>query len=98
MPLSQNDKNNTKAEKHNAYLKVPSSNKNSWLASNVKPGDIIYMKGSGDSGKHIAVVESVDSSGNIKAISGGGQVIKNAKYNINTSGIYGFVSLGKLAA
>lgn len=88
-----------KAEKHDAYLKVPSTNKSSWLSANIKPGDIIYMKGSGDSGKHIAVVESIGSNGEIKAVSGNsGGKVKNAKYNINSSGIYGFVSLGKLAA
>lgn len=87
------------AQKHNAYLSVPSSNKNSWLANNIKPGDIIHMKGKGDSGKHIAVVESVDSNGNIKAVSGNsGGKVKSVNYNINTSGIYGFVSLQKIAA
>ena len=88
-----------KAKKHGAYLEVPSSDKNSWLVNNIRPGDIIYMKGNGDSGKHIAVVESVDANGNVKAISGNsGGKVKNMKYNINTSGIYGFISLQKLAA
>lgn len=85
------------AEQHNAYLPVPSSNKNSWLSSNIKPGDIIYMVGKGDSGKHIAVVESVDEKGNIKAISGNsGGKVRNVTYNIATSGIYGFISLNKI--
>ena len=80
-------------------MEVPTTNKNSWLASNVKPGDIIYMKGKGVSGKHIAVVESVDSSGNIKAVSGNsGGKVQAVTYNVNTSGIYGFISLDKIAA
>ncbi len=87
------------ADKNGAYLRVPASNKNSWLAQNIKPGDIIYMKGKGDSGKHIAVVESVGADGRIKAVSGNlGGKVKSVNYNINTSGIYGFISLGRLSA
>lgn len=87
-----------KASPLGAYLEVPSSNKNSWLAANVHPGDIIYMKGSGDSGQHIAVVKSVSANGKIEAISGNsGNMVKRRTYDINSSGIHGFVSLGKLA-
>ena len=88
------------ANKHGAYLKVPTSNKNNWLTNNIKPGDIIYMEGKGDSGKHIAIVESVGANGKINAISGnsgGGKVISTT-FNINSSGIYVFISLNKLAA
>ncbi|MCR5266750.1 MAG: CHAP domain-containing protein [Cyanobacteria bacterium RUI128] len=89
----------TAAERHNAYLRVPSSDKASWLTTNVKPGDIIYMKGSGDSGKHIAVVNSVDADGTIHATSGNsGGKVKEVTYNINKNEIYGFVSLSRLAA
>ena len=87
-------------ENHNAYMTVPSTNKNSWLVANVKPGDIINMKGKGPSGKHIAIVESVDSNGKIRAINGnysGGRVLVDT-FDINTSCIYGFISLDKIAA
>ena len=87
------------ASKHNAYLQVPNANKISWLKSNVAPGDIIYMKGRGVSGKHIAVVDHVGDNGKIYAVSGnsGGGKVKSVTYDINTSGIYGFVSLDKIA-
>ena len=88
------------AGKHNnSYMQVPSTNKNSWLKSNVKPGDIIYMKGSGDSGKHIAVVESVGADGKISAVSGNSRgKVRAVEYDVNTSGIYGVISLERLAA
>lgn len=87
-----------KAKKHNIYLEVPSSNKESWLAKNVKPGCVIYMKGKGDSGKHIALVESINGS-KIKAVSGNsGGKVKKVEYDINTSGIYGFVDFDMLKA
>ena len=84
---------------HHAYISVPDTNKASWLTRNVKQGDIIYMKGSGDSGKHIAVVDSIDSNGKIHAISGNSKgKVRAVEYDINKSGIYGFISLNKLAA
>lgn len=86
------------AKKHDLYLEVPSSNKEAWVANNVKPGDIIYMKGKGDSGKHIAIVESVNG-GKINAVSGNsGGKVRKTQYDINTSGIYGFIDFERLAA
>ena len=87
------------ASKHNSYMSVPATNKNAWVKSNVKPGDIIYMKGSGDSGKHIAVVESVGANGKISAVSGNSKgKVRAVEYDVNKSGIYGFISLERLAA
>ena len=87
-----------RAEKHNAYLQVPNTNKITWLQDNIKPGDIIYMKGCGVSGKHIAVVDHIGDNGEICAISGNsGGKVKIVNYNINTSGIYGFVSLDRIS-
>jgi hypothetical protein len=84
-----------KARAHNAYMETPAANASSWIASNIKPGDIIYMKGRGDSGKHIAIFESI-SNGVIHAISGnyGGAVKKHTIKKI--SEVFGFVSVGKI--
>ena len=86
------------AKKNNAYLAVPSSNREKWLQENIKPGNIIHMKGKGDSGRHIAIVDYV-KGGKIHAISGNSSgKVREVDYDINTSGIFGFIDVDRLVA
>jgi len=86
------------AKKNGAYLTVPSSNKVKWVEENIKPGNIIHMKGKGDSGKHIAVVDYI-KGGKIHAISGNsGGKVREVDYDINNTEIYGFIDVDRIAA
>ena len=81
-----------------AYMSLPSSSKAEWVKANVKPGDPIYMKGKGDSGTHAAIFDHIEGN-TIYAVSGNSSgKVRRVTYNVETSGIYGFVSVDKLAA
>lgn len=72
---------------------------NCWVSgwkSNAKPGDIVIVPGKGVSGKHVAIIKSIDSNGKITCVSGNSSnSVRVSTYN--TSSVEGFVSMEKLA-
>lgn len=78
---------------NNCYLHTAnSSNKESLIKNNVKPGDIVIFKENGRS--HTGVVASVDSNGNIRTIEGNtSDKVAERTYSANNSTISGFVQL-----
>ena len=55
-------------EKNGCYRKVPSSGKASYIAQNIKPGDIMIEKNGGKS--HTGIVTKVNSDGSFETVEG----------------------------
>ena len=83
------------AKKHSCFNVPPSSNKGSWIANNVKPGDIMISSGKGVSKRHVAIVSKVNSDGSFETIDGNsGDMVRSVRRKASGT-YYGFISLDK---
>ena len=89
-------------ERHNRYLKLPSSNIASYIAQNVKPGDIMIISRGGGKG-HTAIVTKVNSDGTFETVGGNesNSVKKRTRqpqaYQSSGATLIGFVQMGDIA-
>ena len=78
------------------YHQMPSSGKASYIAQNVKPGDIMIEKEGGKS--HTGIVTKVNSDGSFETVEGNcSSSVKTQKYQANSPTLSGFISLDKFA-
>lgn len=84
-------------EKNGCYRKVPSSGKASYIAQNIKPGDIMIEKNGGKS--HAGIVTKVNSDGSFETVEGNcSNKVAVQKYSANSPTLSGFISLDKYTA
>lgn len=85
-------------KENNCYLDLTaSSNKADYIASNVKPGDIMIEKRGGKS--HTGIVTKVNSDGSFETVEGNtSNKVATRRYTANSSTLSGFVSLDRYAA
>lgn len=83
-------------EQNNCYKKVPSNNKASFIANNVKVGDIMIEQNSGKS--HTGIVTKVNSDGSFEVVEGNcSNKVAIQKYKANSATLSGFISMDKYA-
>lgn len=84
-------------EKNGCYRKVPSSGKASYIAQNIKPGDIMIEKNGGKS--HTGIVTKVNSDGSFETVEGNcSNKVAVQRYNADSPTLSGFISLDKYTA
>lgn len=83
-------------EQNNCYKQVPSSNKASYIANNVKVGDIMIEKNGGKS--HTGIVTKVNSDGSFETVEGNcSNKVAIQKYKATSPTLSGFISMDKYA-
>ncbi|MDO4975620.1 MAG: CHAP domain-containing protein [Alphaproteobacteria bacterium] len=82
------------ARLHNAYIQMPTSGKASFIANNIKPGDImVQLKApSGDCSGHTGVVEKVNSDGSFFCVEGNSSnKVQRVRYKPDNKILRGFI-------
>ncbi len=88
-------------EKHNRFISAPTSNISNFIASNVKPGDIMILD-RGDGKGHAAIVTKINSDGSFETV--GGNESNSVKHKTRkptikqgSQKLLGFVQMGDIA-
>ena len=76
------------------YKQIPNTGKANFIASSVKPGDIMIEKNGGKS--HTGIVTKVNSDGSFETVEGNcGNSVKSQTYTADSPTLSGFISLEK---
>ena len=87
-----------KNPKNDCYIEMPNVDKASFIAQNIKPGDIMIEKDGGKS--HTGIVTKVNRDGSFETVEGNVGVqgkVETRKYEPSSSTLSGFISLSKFA-